>query len=187
MAHKPIGAGTSIATTGTSAKTSAINVTSSVLRITALNTDAYVAVGGEPTASLSDYVIPAGTSAGIGVTKASQRVIGITTGTTTVVTCPEGTQMPLGVGDRVTLEASNVSDAQYTTDLAHVAVASVDTTASFDGTFQTKVTLTANTAGIVTAFTSNDARLISSVKVAAISYGTGGSIHVQPVQTTGIA
>lgn len=187
MAHKPIGAGTSIATTGTSAKTGAIDVTTSVLRITALNTDAYVAVGGEPTASLADYVIPAGTSAGIGVTKASQRVVGITTGTTTIVTCPEGTQMPFGVGEFVTLQASGISDAQYTTDLAHVAVASVDTTSGVDGFHQTRVTLTADTSGIVTAFTANDARLITSVKVAAISYGTGGSIHVQPVQTTGIA
>jgi hypothetical protein len=186
MAHKPIGAGTSIATTGTSAQTGAINVTSSVLRITALNTDAYVAVGGEPTASLSDYVIPAGTSAGIGVTKASQRVIGITNGATTVVTCPEGTQMPFGVGDRVTLEASG-ADSNYTTVIAHVPVASVNTTASFDGSFQTKLTLTANTSGISTSFVSRDARLIMSMKVAAISYGTGGSIHVQPVQTTGIA
>jgi|TARA_R100000030_G_scaffold35014_1_gene26135 hypothetical protein len=186
MAHKPIGAGTSIATTGSSVKTGAINVTSSVLRITALNTDAYVAVGGDPTASLSDYVIPAGTSAGIGVTKASQRVIGITTGTTTIVTCPEGTQMPFGVGEFVTLEASG-SDSNYTSILAHVAVASVDTTSGVDGFHQTRVTLTANTSGIITDFSATDARLISSVKVAAISYGTGGSIHVQPVQTTGIA
>ena len=186
MAHKPVGAATSIATTGSSAKTSAINVTTSVLRITALNTDAYVVVGGEPTASLGDYIIPANTSAGIGVTKASQRVIGITTGTTTVVTCPEGTQMPFGVGEYVTLQASG-ADSNYTTTLAHVAVASVDTTSDFSGNFQTKVTLTANTSGIQTAFVSPDARLIASVKVAAISYGTGGSIHVQPVQTTGIA
>ena len=186
MAHKPVGSATSIATTGSSTQTSAISVTSGVLRITALNTDAYVAVGGNPTASLSDYIIPAGTSAGIGVTKASQRVVGITTGATTVVTCPEGTQMPFGIGEYVTLEANN-SDANYATVIAHVPVASVDTTASYDGNFMTKVTLTADTSGIVTAFSTTDARLVSSVKVAAISYGTGGSIHVQPVQITGQA
>jgi len=94
--------------------------------------------------------------------------------------------MPFGVGDHVTLEAS-VADSNYETVIAHVPVASVDTTSSIDGSFQTKVTLTANTSGISTSFTTNDARLIASVKVAAISYGTGGSIHVQPVQTTGIA
>ena len=186
MAHKPVGAATSIATTGSSAKSSAIKVTTSVLRITAINTDAYVSVGGEPTASLSDYIIPANTSVGYGVTKASQRVVSITNGATTVVTCPEGTQMPFGTGDRVTLEASG-ADSNYTTVLSHVAVASVDTTSDFNGNFMTKVTLTANTSGISTAFASSDARLISSVKVAAISYGTGGSIHIQPVQTTGIA
>ena len=93
---------------------------------------------------------------------------------------------PFGTGDRVTLEASG-ADSNYTTVLSHVEVASVDTTSDFNGNFMTKVTLTANTSGISTAFASSDARLISSVKVAAISYGTGGSIHIQPVQTTGIA
>lgn len=187
MAHKPVGLGLSIATTGSSLRTDAIKVTSSVLRITAINTDAYVTVGGNPSASLNDYVILAGTSAGIGVTKGSQRVIGITTGTTTTLTCPEGTAFGFGIGDFVSLEADNISDAQFISDLAHVAVAAVDTTADINGFYQTRVTLTANTAGIVTDFSATDARLISSVKVAAISYGTGGSIHVQPVQTTGIA
>ena len=186
MAHKPVGAAVSFATTGSSAKSSAIKVTTSTLRITALNTDAYVSVGGDPTASLSDYIIPANTSVGYGVTKASQRVAGITTGATTVVTCPEGTQMPFGIGEFVTLEA-NGADSNYTTVISHVAVASVDTTADFNGNFQTKVTLTADTSGIVTAFTSSDARLITSVKVAGISYGTGGSLHIQPVQLTGQA
>ena len=187
MAHKPVGLGLSIATTASSTRTNSIKVTSSVLRITAINTDAYVAVGGAPNASLNDYIIPAGTSAGIGVTKGSQRVIGITTGTTTTLTCPEGTAFGFGIGDFVSLEADNISDAQFISDLAHVAVASLDTTADVNGFYQTRVTLTANTAGIVTDFAATDARLISSVKVAAISYGTGGSIHVQPIQTTGIA
>ena len=186
MAHKPVGAATSVATTGTSAKSSAIKVTTSVLRITAINTDAYVSVGGNPTATLSDYIIPANTSVGYGVTKASQRVVSITQGATTVVTCPEGTQMPFGTGDFVTLEASG-ADSNYTSILSHVAVASVDQTSDFNGNFVTKVTLTANTSGITTDFASPDARLITSIKVAGISYGTGGSLHIQPVQTTGIA
>ena len=187
MAHRTVGVGQTIRLSGTATTSSAFTVQSNVLRVVASDGNAYVAIGTDPVATATDYLVTSSQPETLAMLKMSQRVVGITTGTTTVLEAPEGTQMPFGVGDRVTLEASNVSDAQYTTDLAHVAVASVDTTASFDGTFQTKVTLTANTAGIVTAFTSNDARLISSVKVAAISYGTGGSIHVQPVQTTGIA
>ena len=186
MAHKPIGAGTSIATTGTSAKTSAINVTSSVLRITALNTDAYVAVGAEPTASLSDYVIPAGTSAGIGVTKASQRVIGITKGATTVVTCPEGTQMPFAVGNCVSLEVGT-ADSNWATVITHVGVDSVDQTASFDGFHQTRLVVSADTSGISTDFSDRDATLFNSVKVASVTTGDAGSLFVQQVQITGQA
>ena len=186
MAHKPVGAATSIATTNSSAKTSAIKVTTNVLRITALNTDAYVVVGGEPTASLSDYIIPANTSAGIGVTKASQRVVGVTTGTTTIITCPEGTQMPFVEGDRVTLTGANF--AHYDTLIKHAKVISVNTTSTFDGNFQTSITVDTNTAAITTSFSAPDATLRRSLKVSALSQGgTGGSIHVQQVQITGQA
>ena len=77
MAHRTVGAGQSVTTSGTSAKSSAISVKSSILRLTARGEDAHVAIGTEPTATVTDYIIPAGTSETLGITKASQRVVSI--------------------------------------------------------------------------------------------------------------
>ena len=186
MAHRTVGAGQSVTTSGTSTKSSAISVKSSILRLTARGEDAHVAIGTEPTATVTDYIIPAGTSETLGITKASQRVVSIeSSGTKSIVTCPEGTQMPFAVGDTVTLETNN-ADSNWATVISHVGVDSVDTNASFDGSFQTKVTLSANTSGISTDFSDNDATLRRSIKVAAIATGAG-SLFVQQVQITGVA
>ena len=186
MAHRTVGAGQSITTSGTAAKSDAIAVKSSVLRITARDEDAHIAIGTEPTATVTDYIIPSGTSETLGITKASQRVRSITSsGTKTIVTCPEGTQQPFGVGDCVTLE-TNLADSNWATIISHVGVDSVDQTADYDGTYSTRVTLSANTSGISTAFSDNDATLRKSIKVGAIATGAG-SIFVQQVQITGVA
>jgi len=186
MAHRTVGAGQSITTSSSSTKSSAISVKSSILRLTARDEDVHVAIGTEPTATVTDYIIPAGTSETLGVTKASQRVRTIeSSGTKTIVTCPEGTQQPFGVGDCVTLETNN-ADSNWATIISHVGVDSVDTTADFSGSFSTKVTLSANTSGISTDFVDSDATLRKSIKVGVIATGAG-SIFVQQVQTTGVA
>ena len=186
MAHRPIGAASSIAVTGTAATTGEISVQSNVFRIVAVNQDAYVAIGTEPIATKTDYLIPANTAATLAVTKASQRVVGVTTGTTTIITCPEGTQMPFVEGDRVTLTGANF--AHYDTLIKHAKLISGNTTSTFDGNFQTSITVDTNTAAITTSFSAPDATLRRSLKVSALSQGgTGGSIHVQQVQITGQA
>ena len=141
MAHRTVGAGQSITTSGSAAKSDAIAVKSSVLRITARDEDAHIAIGTEPTATVTDYIIPAGTSETLGVTKASQRVRTIeSSGTKTIVTCPEGTQQPFGVGDCVTLETNN-ADSNWATVISHVGVDSVDTTADFSGSLKVIIIL----------------------------------------------
>ena len=56
MAHRPIGAASSIAVTGTAATTGEISVQSNVFRIVAVNQDAYVAIGTEPIATKTSGV-----------------------------------------------------------------------------------------------------------------------------------
>ena len=185
MAHRPVGTGTSISTSPVAASTTSFSVQSDVLRIIALGANAFVAIGTDPTATLADYLIPSGTSATLALTKASQRVVGITTGTNTVITCPEGTQMPFGVGDRVTRSGANFN--QYNVLINHVKVLSVNTSSSYDGNFQTSITVEANTSAITTAFSASDAVLRNSQRVSAITNGGAGSIFVQQVQITGQA
>ena len=184
MAHRPIGVGSSFAFSVGTATTSSspFSVQSSVLRVGAVGGGAHIAVGATPSATSTDYYIPANESATLALTKASNRVVGITTGTTTIVTVPEGTQVPFGVGDYVTL----TSNGQSYYDFTHQRVLSIDTLSSVNGYFQTKMTVDYNSSGIVTAFSSSDATVSASNKVSA--YGVGsGTVYYQQVQISGDA
>jgi hypothetical protein len=183
MSHRPVGAGASFTfSAGTATTSSSFSVQSSVLRVVAVNSAAHVLIGGNPSATVSDYYVPAGGTATLALTKASNRVVGVTTGTTTVVTVPEGTQVPFAVGDYVSLTASGQSYYDFT----HQEVLSVDTSAGVDGYFQTRMTVNYNSSGIVTAFSSPDATISNSNKVSA--YGAGsGTLYYQQVQISGDA
>jgi len=183
MAHRPVGAGISLTTSATSGMTTSFTVQSDVLRVVAVTSGAFVAIGTNPTATITDYYIPAGNSATLAMTKASNRVVGITTGTTTIVDVPEGTQVPFGVGDYVTITGAN--EPLY--NFVHVPVVSVDTTSGVGGYYQTRLTLGYNSSGIVTAFSSKDATIKNSLRLAARTEGSGGTVYAQQVQISGQA
>jgi hypothetical protein len=183
MAHRPVGAGSSFAfTAGAASTSSAFSVQSSVLRVVAAGGAAFISVGATPSATAADYYVPSGGTETIALTKASNRVVGITTGTTTTVTVPEGTQVPFGVGDYVSLTASGQTYYNFT----HQRVISVDTTSSVGGYYQTRMVVDYNSAGIVTAFSSSDASVITSNKVSAFGVGSG-ALYYQQVQISGQA
>ncbi len=187
MALRTIGAGSSLALAiGVANTSAAFTVQSDTIRVVAQGDSIFVNVDAEPVdvasggASRSSFLVITGEPEEIRLNKASQRVVGITTGTTTILTCPEGTQMPFGVGDRVTLSSANLGD--YTTAINHVEVTSVNTSAGFDGNFQTSITVNANTAGILTAFHSADSTLRRSVKLSALTEGAAATVYFQQVQ-----
>ncbi len=184
MAHRPVGSGSSVAfTAGAASTSSTFSVQSNVLRVVAVGAAAHIAVGATPSATSSDYYVPANQDATIALTKASNRVVGVVTGTTTTIVVPEGTQVPFGVNDYVSLSVSGI---QSYYNFTHQKVLSVDTTAGVDGYFQTRMTVNYNSSGILTAFSSPDATIINSNKVSA--YGTGtGILYYQQVQISGDA
>jgi hypothetical protein len=179
MTHRPVGAGSSfVFGAGAATTSSAFTVQSDTLRVVATN-PAFISVGATPSATSADYYVPSNTPVTLALTKASNRVIGVTTGTTTVVTVPEGTQVPFGVGDYVTLTASGQSYYNF----AHQRVISVDTSANISGYYQTRMTIDYNSSGIVTAFAPTDATVSISNKVSA--YGiSAGTLYYQQVQIT---
>jgi len=183
MAHRPVGAGSSFTfTAGAATTSSAFTVQSSVLRVVAVGGSAHVAIGVTPAATNTDYYVPSGETVTLGLTKASNRVVGVTTGTTTIVTVPEGTQVPFAVGDYVSLTATGQSYYDFT----HQRVLSIDTSAGVDGYFSTRMTVNYNSSGIVTAFSAADASVVVSNKISA--YGVGsGTLYFQQVQITGQA
>jgi len=192
MAHRTVGAGQSIALTGTATTSSAFKVQSNVLRIVATGGNAYVAIGTDPVATTSDYIVTTQGSESLAMLKMSQRVVGITKGTTTVLAAPEGTTMPFNIGDRVTLdyEGNTKNDSNYTTLINDTKVVGKSRSAGVGGDFEEKVTVEANTAGVSTAFTpTGNATLFMSNKVSVISPNpTAAAVaYIQQVQTTGSA
>jgi hypothetical protein len=183
MAHRPVGAGISLTTSATSGMTTSFTVQTDVMRVVAVTSGAFVAIGTNPTATTADYYVPAGSSATLAMTKASNRVVGIITGTTTIVSVPEGTQVPFGVGDFVSI--TGASEPLY--NFVHVPVVSVDTTSGVDGYYQTRLTLGHNSSGILTAFSAKDATIKNSLRVAARTEGSGGIVYAQQVQISGQA
>ena len=198
MAHSPIvGTGISFAATATSGMTTSFAIKSPYLRITPRGAGAHVAFSQTArtvTADTGSYYIPDGTSETIAMSRYSQKVVGITIGATTVLTCPEGQTMPFNVGNVVQLVCPiTSSNGDIVNQYNFIAlVTAIDNTAStYDGTFQTKVTVDAITTGVSTAWTASNGRadtvLYSAGRIAARSDGGPAGLHIIQVQTTGDA
>tara|TARA_B100002019_G_scaffold284856_1_gene293106 strand:- start:1457 stop:2005 length:549 start_codon:yes stop_codon:yes gene_type:complete len=182
MAHRPVGTSIVLSTSATSGMTTSFVVSSNVIRVVAVSNGAHVKIDSAPTATTADYYVPAGTSATLALTKASNRVVGITTGATTTITFAEGTQCPFGVGDFITITGGSNSSL----NLRHVEVTSVDTTSDVNGNFQAACTV-AYDSGSAGDFAGADVTASLSVRVAARTDSGSGTLHAQLVQTTGEA
>jgi hypothetical protein len=183
MAHRPVGAGASFTfTAGVASTSAAFSVKSDVLRVVSVGAACHVSIDSDPVSTSSDYYVPSGASVTLALTKASNRVVGITTGTTTTITFAEGTQCPFGVGEYISLTASGQSYYDFT----HRKVNSVNTTSGLNGYHQEVAVIDYNSSGIVTAFSSPDATATLSQKISA--YGAGsGTLYLQQVQISGDA
>ena len=198
MAHSPI-VGTGISFTAVAAGTvsTSFAIKSPYLRITPRSAGAHVAFSQTAATVTTDeggYYIPSGTSETLAMSRYSQKIVGITIGATTVLTCPEGQTMPFNVGNLVKLvcpiTSSNgdiVNQYNFTAQ-----VTAIDNTAStYDGTFQTKVTVDAVTTGVSTAWTASNGRadtvLYSAGRLIAKSDGASTDVNIIQVQTAGDA
>ena len=194
MALNPVGSGASIAlTTDTANTTSSIAQKANTLRVVLVGADAvqgaHVAIGTDASATTSDFYVVKNEPASINIFRpSSQRVVGITTGTTTLIDFPEGTGSPFAVGSRVDLTVTGQS--YYDDVVGFATVSKVWDGANIGGYYSTRITVDADTSGIVTAYNSdNYAELRNSFKVSALSKGgaaTGKStLYYQQVQISG--
>ena len=195
MAYRAVGVGTSVTIPNPAAaavQTDYFDVQTETIRLVARGADCHVTVGSTPSATTQNLYIPSGGSMSLGMTKASQRVVGITTGTTeTILSFPEGQQCPFGVGNYISVETSD-GYAGITSYLQHVRVISVDTTGGAganQGYWMTRCTIAADTRKCYAAGADwSDATAIASNKVSIIGGNTGGgALYVQQVQITGDA
>ena len=198
MAHSPIvGTGISFAAIAGGTVSTSFAIKSPYLRITPRTAGVHVAFSQTAATVTTDeggYYIPSGTSETLAMSRYSQKIVGITIGATTVLTCPEGQQMPFNVGNLVKLvcpiTSSNgdiVNQYNFTAQ-----VTAIDNTAStYDGTFQTKVTVDAVTTGVSTAWTASNGRadtvLYSAGRLIAKTDGASTDVNIIQVQTAGDA
>ena len=126
IAQNPVGDLVSVNGGSSSAQSSAIPHKTKYIRVVSVGgTDAYVAIGTNPTASATTYRLigdqPEILSIG---NPRSQVVVGIESGSTTKITFQEGTGSQFIVGDRVNLTVTGQSDYDFTDKI----VTAVDTT-----------------------------------------------------------
>lgn len=168
--------------TGAAVTSGPIALRSGFLRIVP-EQDAYVEVAPTPTISTStnaSIFVKAGTELILRDTPITQTVVGVTTGTTTVVTLPEGTFSDFSAGDIV--ELTGIVPAGINTTAA--TVASVDATnRAGAGGFNRVITLTWNTSSQGAPITTSTGVLRRTTKVAA--YGAGGKLHITEIQIAG--
>ena len=198
MAHSPIvGTGISFSAVAAGTVSTSFAIKSPYLRITPRSAGVHVAFSQTAATVTTDeggYYIPSGTSETLAMSRYSQKIVGITIGATTVLTCPEGQQMPFNVGNLVRLvcpiTSSNgdiVNQYNFTAQ-----VTAIDNTAStYDGTFQTKVTVDAVTTGVSTAWTASNGRadtvLYSAGRLIAKTDCASTDVNIIQVQTAGDA
>ena len=196
MAHRVVvGTGMSVATALASAASTSFVIESQYVRLTPTTEGAHISISQtsvSPTATSSDYYIPAGETETLSMQRYSCPVVGVTTSdTATIIDCPEGMQVPFSVGNYVSLRTGIATMPEF--QFNHARVTNVNTSNGVNGYHQTRLTCDGNTGGIMTSFSADGgfnvpgATLYSSARVAARSDGGAGGLHIIQVQTTGEA
>ena len=191
MAHQQVGDLVSFTATASSVQSSAIPQKTQYLRVVAIDQDAHVAVSTNPTATTANYYLVADVPEVISIGKPrSQPVVGITTGSTTIIEFQQGTGSQFTVGDTVNLTVTDQD--YYDTAVTGAIVTSVNNKSALgsgDGTqgFGRIIVVAANTVAIATAYsTANFAELRNAFKVAGIrAGGTNAVVKVQQVEVVG--
>jgi len=183
----PVGISQSVSSSASStAVTLPISQKTDTIRVVAETAGVHVAIGVTPTATNSNFYVSTIGASEIAIGKpASQRVVGITTGVTTIIDFPEGTGSPFAVGDAVTLTSgTQISQPYY--NFTHKVVMAINTgNIQSGGFFNTRITVNNDSSGIVTAFNpDNYTELRKSISVAVKTQSGTGLAHIQQVQVS---
>ena len=194
MTLRTVGAGTSITTGAASQQSIPISGKSTAIRVVATGQNTHVAIGTEPTAAVTDFVVPKDSAATLAFSNTSAKVVSISTSTTyTLIDFPQGTSSPFGVGDYVTLDLAAGSDQDYY-PFTHKRVYAVYDKGSTayarqgENWFGQRIVIE-NDYGrnISTSLLDNNTTLRASFKVAARTDTGSGKLYIQQVQISGEA
>ena len=194
MTLRTVGAGTSITTGAASQQSIPISGKSTAIRVVATGQNTHVAIGTDPTAAVTDFVVPKDSAATLGFTNTSAKVAAISTSTTyTIIDFPQGTSSPFAVGDYVSLDLADGS-SQTSYNFTHKRVYAVydrgNTADAYAGEnyFGSRIIIE-NDYGVNnnTPLIDNNTSLRASFKVAARTDSGSGKLYIQQVQISGEA
>ena len=194
MTLRTVGAGTSITTGAASQQSIPISGKSTAIRVVATGQNTHVAIGTDPTAAVTDFVVPKDSAATLGFTNTSAKVAAISTSTTyTIIDFPQGTSSPFAVGDYVSLDLADGS-SQTSYNFTHKRVYAVydrgNTADAYAGEnyFGSRIIIE-NDYGVNnnTPLIDNNTSLRASFKVAARTDTGAGKLYIQQVQISGDA
>ena len=189
MTLRTVGAGTSITTSATSAQSGPISGKSTAIRVVATGQNTHVAIGTEPAAAVTDFVVPKDSAATLAFSNTSARIVSYTKGTTTILDFPEGTSSPFGVGDYVSLSCSSQTDFDFTHKRVKTVYNKARTSQAYAGEnyFGQRIIVEHNSGSVSGTFNDPDATLRASFKVAARTDSGSGKLYIQQVQISGDA
>ena len=189
MTLRTVGAGTSITTGAASQQSVPISGKSTAIRVVATGQNTHVAIGTEPSAAVTDFVVPKDSAATLAFSNTSARIVGYTKGTTTILDFPEGTSSPFGVGDYVSLSCPANTDFDFTHKRVKTVYDKARTSQAYAGEnyFGQRIIVEHNSGSVSGTFNDPDATLRGSFKVAARTDSGSGKLYIQQVQIAGDA
>ena len=189
MTLRTVGAGTSITTGAASQQSIPISGKSTAIRVVATGQNTHVAIGTEPTAAVTDFVVPKDSAATLGFTNTSARVVSYTKGTTTILDFPQGTSSPFAVGDYVSLSCPANTDFDFTHKRVKTVynVSSAVNYGAGENWFGQRIIVEHNSGSVSGTFNDPDATIRASFKVAARTDSGTGKLYIQQVQISGEA
>ena len=156
------------AVVGSATTSNPIALKSGYLRVSTGLTSIYVETGGDPIVTTNSFHIPSYGSEVLKERIARQKVAGITTGTSTIISFDNNSGNPFLVGDYVTIQ--NAEPSGINTE--HKLVTGIT-----DGS----VTISHNSSSIVGVITTTNANLARSVKVSVISESTSQNVSITEI------
>lgn len=156
------------ATAGAATTSNPIALRSGYIRVSTGLTSVYIEIGGDPVATTNSFQIGPYGNEVLKERLARQKIAGITTGASTVISFDENAGNPFLVGDYVTIQ--NAHPAGINTEHRLITAVSNDS-----------VTISHNSSSIVGVITTTNANIARSVKVSAITSSGSENVSITEI------
>lgn len=157
------------ATAGTATTTAGIALKTGYIRVSTASTGAYLEIGNNPVATVNSFHMPTQSTEILKERIARQKIAGITTGTTTVISFFENAGNPFLVNDYVAIEGATTAGINTT----HTQVLSVS---------PSQIVINFNSTSLVGVSVGSTATVVRSVKISAMGTTSTSPISIAEVQ-----